>query len=50
MIKPSQQALASLGRDELDSLLTQEGEAVVDCHFCHERYVFNREDLEAMLL
>ena len=46
----SQQALASLGRDELDSLLTQEGEAVVDCHFCHERFVFSREDLEAMLL
>ena len=29
--------------------LIAEGEAVVDCHFCHERYVFDRDALEAIL-
>ncbi|MEW5985562.1 MAG: Hsp33 family molecular chaperone HslO [Chloroflexota bacterium] len=28
--------------DDLQSLLDTEGQAVVDCHFCHERYVFGR--------
>lgn len=42
--------LASLGRDELVSMLENEGEAVVSCHFCHEEYVFDRADLEAILL
>lgn len=41
--------LASLGREELESLLEEEGEASVSCHFCHEEYVFDRADLEAML-
>jgi len=45
----SQQALISLGREEVESILETEGEAVVDCHFCHERYVFDRAELEALL-
>lgn len=44
----SEKALLSLGREELESLL-EEGEAVVDCHFCYERYVFDRDDLEMLL-
>ncbi|MCB8925535.1 MAG: Hsp33 family molecular chaperone HslO [Ardenticatenaceae bacterium] len=45
----SEQALISLGSDELRHILDTEGEAVVDCHFCHEQYVFNREELEALI-
>jgi molecular chaperone Hsp33 len=37
-----------IGREEL-AILLDEGEAVIDCHFCHERYVFDRNEL-AMLL
>lgn len=44
----SRQALKVLGEDDLLALIV-EGEAVVDCHFCHERYVFDREELAAIL-
>lgn len=44
----SRVALRSLGEAGLQSLLA-EGEAVVDCHFCHERYVFGPEALETLL-
>ena len=44
----SRQALTLLGREDLATLLL-EGEAVVDCHFCHERYVFDRSDLAEIL-
>jgi molecular chaperone Hsp33 len=44
----SEKALLSLGRAELESLLA-EGEAIIDCHFCHERYLFDRDDLEILL-
>ena len=44
----SRQAIKVLGEDEVVALIA-EGEAVVDCHFCHERYVFDRAALEAIL-
>lgn len=44
----SRQALKILGQEDVDSLLA-EGEAVVDCHFCHERYLFGPAELEAIL-
>lgn len=46
----SEKALIMLGRDEVGQLLDTEGEAVIDCHFCHERYIFNRADLEGLLV
>lgn len=45
----SEQALISLGSDELRHIIDTEGEAVVDCHFCHEQYIFSREELEALI-
>lgn len=42
-------ALITLGREELQALLDTEGQAVIDCRYCHEQYVFDREDLEAIL-
>lgn len=44
----SEKALVLLGREEVASLLA-EGQAVVDCHFCHERYIFDRADLAFIL-
>lgn len=44
----SRQALKILGEDEVLALIL-EGEAVVDCHFCHESYVFDRDELEKIL-
>lgn len=45
----TRRALLMLGREDLEALLESEGEAVVDCHFCHERYVFGREELEQLI-
>ena len=44
----SLQALRLLDRDDLLTLIA-EGEAIIDCHFCHERYVFDRDVLQAIL-
>ena len=44
----SEKALIMLGRDTLQKLLV-EGEAVVECQFCHEKYVFNEEVLETII-
>lgn len=40
--------LISLGKDELQSLIEEQGEAEVHCHFCNERYHFNKEELLAL--
>ena len=44
----SLQALRLLDREDLLTLIA-EGEAVIDCQFCHERYVFDRSVLEEVL-
>ena len=46
--KRTEQALRMIGREEIMALIA-EGEAVVDCHYCHEQYVFGRETLEEIL-
>lgn len=40
--------LISLGRDELKSLIEEEGAEIV-CHFCNEKYQFNVEELKELL-
>ncbi len=44
----SEQALLMLGSEDLQQLMV-EGQAVVDCHFCHQRYIFGVEALETIL-
>lgn len=44
----SEQALMLLGQEELTHMLA-EGQAVVECHFCHEKYVFEKEDIQMLL-
>ena len=44
----SERALIAMGREELESLIT-EGQAIVDCQFCRQRYIFGREALETIL-
>jgi molecular chaperone Hsp33 len=38
-----------LGPEEIAAILETEGQAVIDCHFCHEQYVVDRESLELLL-
>ena len=47
--KRTEQALIMLGPEEIAAILETEGQAVIDCHFCHEQYVVDRESLELLL-
>ncbi len=44
----SRQALKLVGRQEIEHLLA-EGKAVIDCHFCRERYIFDENELSEIL-
>jgi molecular chaperone Hsp33 len=41
--------LRSLGKEDLQKLLEEQGQAEVHCHFCNERYVFDRDELTTMI-
>lgn len=47
--KRVENTLISLGANEIRSIIEEQGEAEVQCHFCNERYHFNREQLESIL-
>jgi molecular chaperone Hsp33 len=42
-------ALISMGRDELNSLIREQGGAELTCQFCDRVYHFSKEDLERLL-
>lgn len=44
-----EEMLVSLGAEELEALLTQEGQAEVTCRFCGDRYVLGRDEVEALI-
>ncbi len=41
-------ALVSLGADDLQDMIEKEGKAETQCHFCNEKYLFSREELEQL--
>nr|WP_306304533.1 Hsp33 family molecular chaperone HslO [Methylogaea oryzae] len=41
--------LRSLGRDEVESLLAEQGHVLVDCEFCNRHYRFDAVDVERLL-
>lgn len=41
--------LKSLGSDELRSILEEQNQAEVICHFCNEKYLFDRSRIEEMI-
>jgi len=43
------QALISLGREEMQSMIDEQGEAEVHCHFCNERYYYDEAALTDIL-
>ena len=45
----SRKALVSLGQEELTHLLETEGQAVVNCHFCHEQYIFDANEIMELI-
>lgn len=42
-------ALASLGEEELNIALEEQGELTTQCHFCNTSYVFTKDDLPELL-
>ena len=44
-----EQALISLGRDELEDMIQTEHGAQLTCHFCNTQYDFNEADLRRLL-
>lgn len=44
-----EQALISLGKEEIRHLLEEDGEAEVRCHFCNEKYLFDENALNEVL-
>jgi molecular chaperone Hsp33 len=37
-----------LGQGEIDDMITEDGQAEAHCHFCNEKYLFTREELEEL--
>lgn len=43
------EAIISLGRSEIIDMIETDGMAEAHCHFCNEKYLFSKEELEALL-
>lgn len=43
-----EKTIISLGKDEVDSLIDELGRAEVVCHFCNEKYVLEKAELEEL--
>ncbi|WHY00830.1 Hsp33 family molecular chaperone HslO [Neobacillus sp. DY30] len=41
-------AIVGLGKSEIDDMITEDGQAEAHCHFCNEKYLFTREELEEL--
>ena len=44
-----QDALMTIGKEELEDIIEKEGKAELVCHFCNKKYEFNKEELEYIL-
>lgn len=44
-----ERALISIGREELQSLIDEQGQAELTCQFCDNKYMFDKKELESLL-
>ena len=44
-----QDALMTIGKEELQDIIEKEGKAELVCHFCNKKYQFSKEELENIL-
>jgi len=44
-----EKALISLGKEEIEDIIKNEGKAEVVCHFCNKKYYFTKEDLKSLI-
>lgn len=43
------EGLATIGKEELQNILEQDGKAELVCHFCNKKYEFSKQDLEEII-
>ena len=41
--------IISLGKDEIEAIIKEDGKAETVCHFCNEHYDFNKDELQDLL-
>ena len=41
-------AIISLGAEEIQDMIETDGQAEAHCHFCNEKYIFTKEELEGL--
>ena len=39
----------TIGRDDLQEIIKEDGQAELQCHFCLKKYQFNKEELQEIL-
>lgn len=44
-----EKALASIGKDELTTILEEDKKAEIVCHFCNQKYEFTEHDLQSII-
>ena len=44
-----EEALVTIGKEELTNIIEEDGEAELVCHFCNKRYHFNQRELFEIL-
>lgn len=44
-----EKALISIGRKDLEEIMSEQGHAELVCHFCNKKYHFDRDELEQLL-
>jgi molecular chaperone Hsp33 len=45
-----ERVLLSLGSDEIEAIIREQGETTVGCEFCRSKYRFSKKDLERLLV
>lgn len=48
-VERMEKALISIGRQELENLIEEQGTAELTCQFCDNKYTFSKEELEKLL-
>ena len=44
-----ERVLISLGKDEINSMIEEQGQAEITCHFCNKKYFYGKEGLQDIL-
>lgn len=47
--KRIEEAFMTIGKDEIEAILEEDGKAEMSCHFCNKKYYFDAEDLQALI-